>query len=77
MHVPEGKHHPHQHQEQEMAKPTVKTEDSELDVWASILLILGLFKTLPPAPPIATQKTTYISLMVKHLVLSDSLISEV
>jgi hypothetical protein len=30
MHVPEGKHHPHQHQEQEMAKPTVKTEQDSI-----------------------------------------------
>lgn len=54
MHVPEGKHHPHQHQEQEMAKPKVKTKDSRLDMWGLILIILRLFKALPPVSPVAT-----------------------
>lgn len=72
MHVPEGKHHPHQHQEQEMAKPKVKTKDSRLDMWGLILIILKLFKALPPVSPVATQGQLTLIHGEKSSFLSDS-----
>lgn len=71
MHAPEERHHPHQRQEQEMAKPVVETHHSDIrQTRSNSENPKAIYNTATSTPSSCPRDSLHE--LVKNLLLSDS-----